>query len=222
MPNLTTNFSLNKPLVNDPVDEDLWGAQLNTNADTIDDRLTPTGVIMSYAGTTAPNADWLLCDGSAVSRTTYSVLFALVSTSFGTGDGSTTFNVPDLRGRVAIGLDNLGGSSADRITDANADDLNNTGGGSESTTSTGSVGTSGGTAITTAQMPAHTHTMGPFSLSVISNSSTAEVWMGSSGGTVTSSSTGSNSPHTHSGGTFSGDAVTSTQPWLALGAIIKT
>ena len=61
-----------------------------------------TGCVISYISTTAPTG-WLNCDGSAVSRTTYSALFALVSTLFGTGDGNTTFNLPDLRGRVAIG-----------------------------------------------------------------------------------------------------------------------
>ena len=50
-----------------------------------------------YGGATAPSG-WLLCDGTAVSRTTYAALFAVISTTFGTGDGSTTFNVPDMRG----------------------------------------------------------------------------------------------------------------------------
>ena len=134
MPTLTTNFSFNKPLVNDPIDEDLWGGQLNANWDSIDtilDALTPIGTVQAYTATSAPSSRWLLCAGQAVSRTTYSALFALVSTSFGSGDGSTTFNVPDCRGRAIVGLDNLGGSSADRITSANADSLNNTGFGSE-------------------------------------------------------------------------------------------
>ena len=99
MPTLTTNFSLNKPLVNDPVDEDLWGGQLNTNMDTIDDRLVPTGTVTMYAGTSAPNADWLLCDGSGVSRSTYSGLFTLLGTTFGSSD-TLTFKVPDLPGIV--------------------------------------------------------------------------------------------------------------------------
>ena len=52
-----------------------------------------------YGGSAAP-ADWLLCDGSAVSRTTYSGLFAIIGTTYGVGDGSTTFNVPDMRSRI--------------------------------------------------------------------------------------------------------------------------
>jgi len=51
---------------------------------------------------------WLLCDGSAVSRTTYAALFTAISTTYGTGDGSTTFNVPDYRGRSPLGPDTGG------------------------------------------------------------------------------------------------------------------
>lgn len=69
----------------------------------------PTGAMLPYAGASAPTqtiggvAAWLLCDGTAVSRTTYADLFALIGTTYGTGNGSTTFNLPDLRGRVPLG-----------------------------------------------------------------------------------------------------------------------
>lgn len=66
------------------------------------DARMPAGVIADFGGTSAPTG-WLLCDGSAVSRTTYADLFAAISTNFGIGDGSTTFNVPDCRGRVKVG-----------------------------------------------------------------------------------------------------------------------
>ena len=56
----------------------------------------PPGIISAYAGSTAPGG-FLLCDGTAVSRTTYAALFAVTGTTYGAGDGSTTFNVPDLR-----------------------------------------------------------------------------------------------------------------------------
>lgn len=62
----------------------------------------PPGVMSAYGGSSAPTG-YLLCDGSAVSRTTYAALFAAISTTFGTGDGSTTFNVPDMRGRFPFG-----------------------------------------------------------------------------------------------------------------------
>jgi microcystin-dependent protein len=75
----------------------------------------PAGAMMAYAGTTEP-AGWLFCYGQAISRTTYARLFAAISTTHGTGDGSTTFNVPDIRGRVIAGQDDMGGTSADRLT----------------------------------------------------------------------------------------------------------
>ena len=62
----------------------------------------PTGTMMPFAASTVPSG-WLLCDGSAVSRSTYAALFALIGTSYGVGNGSTTFNLPDLRGRAPIG-----------------------------------------------------------------------------------------------------------------------
>jgi microcystin-dependent protein len=77
--------------------------------------LMPTGSLMPYAGASAPTG-YLLCDGAAISRTTFSALFALVGTTYGAGDGSTTFNIPDLRGRVIAGQDDMGGSSANRLT----------------------------------------------------------------------------------------------------------
>jgi microcystin-dependent protein len=100
---------------------------------------SPTGAITQYAAATPPTG-WLLCDGSAVSRTTYSALFAIISTTYGVGDGATTFNVPDLKGRVAAGVDD----SAGRITS------NNT------------LGASGGAedhTLITAEIPAHTHSL---------------------------------------------------------------
>lgn len=77
----------------------------------------PAGAVMPFAGSTAPNG-WLLCYGQAVSRTAYPFLYAAIGTTYGAGDGSTTFNVPDLRGRVPAGVDNMGGSAQNRITSA--------------------------------------------------------------------------------------------------------
>lgn len=75
----------------------------------------PVGAVSDFAGTSAP-AGWLLCYGQAVSRTTYASLFAVVGTTYGSGDGVTTFNLPDLRGRATFGRDDMGGSAASRIT----------------------------------------------------------------------------------------------------------
>ena len=71
----------------------------------------PAGCIMPYAGATAPDG-WLLCRGQAVSRTTYADLFAVIGTAYGVGDGSTTFNLPDLGGRVPAGKE----ATATRLT----------------------------------------------------------------------------------------------------------
>src|SRR3990167_8716026 len=81
------------------------------------------GVVVSFAGSTAPSK-WLLCYGQAISRTTYAALFAVISTTYGVGDGSTTFDLHDLRGRVVAGKDDMGGTSANRLTDAVTESLN--------------------------------------------------------------------------------------------------
>lgn len=72
----------------------------------------PTASIIAYGATTAPTG-WLLCDGSAVSRTTYSALFAVIGETAGEGDNATTFNVPDLRGRFLRGRDAAQGRDPD-------------------------------------------------------------------------------------------------------------
>src|SRR5690606_34297519 len=101
-----------------------------TDAATVS-QLVPIGTVVDYAGTTAP-AGWLFCAGQAVSRSTYAALFAVIGTTYGSGNGSTTFNLPDLRGRVTAGRDNMGGTSADRLTNkpggVNGDVLGATGG----------------------------------------------------------------------------------------------
>jgi microcystin-dependent protein len=106
----------------------------------------PIGGVLPYTGTTAPNSNFVLPYGQAISRTTYSSLFSLLSTTFGSGDGSTTFNVPDLRGRVVAGADGMGGVSANRLTDAVAgmDALGDAGGAQSHT-------------LSTSEMPAHSH-----------------------------------------------------------------
>lgn len=104
---------------------------------------TPAGVVSPYAGSSAPSG-YLLCGGQAVSRTTYATLFAVIGTVYGSGDGSTTFNVPDLRGRVVAGIDNMGGSTASRITNAVA----------------GIVGTTLGAAGGDQALQSHSHSFG--------------------------------------------------------------
>lgn len=92
----------------------------------------PPGGIVMYGGATAPT-NWLLCDGSAVSRTTYSALFAIIGTAYGAGNGSTTFNVPDVRQRFPLGK----AASGTGVT----------------------LGSTGGTIDHTHTGPSHTHTI---------------------------------------------------------------
>lgn len=73
----------------------------------------PIGSVSYFAGSTPPER-WLECDGAAVSRVTYAALFAVISTTFGVGDGSTTFNLPDLRGEFVRGWDHSRGIDSDR------------------------------------------------------------------------------------------------------------
>ena len=79
--------------------------------------VVPTGMVAPFAGADAPEG-WLPCDGREVSRTDYAALFAVLGTVHGAGDGATTFALPDLRGRVAAGLDDMGGTAAGRLTGA--------------------------------------------------------------------------------------------------------
>jgi microcystin-dependent protein len=106
-----------------------------------------TGELKPFAGTTAP-AGYLLCFGQAISRTAYAGLFAVLSTQYGVGDGSTTFNLPDLRGRVAAGKDDMGGSAANRITGTtvpNSPQLGAAGGQQTNTATTTVAGSASGT-----------------------------------------------------------------------------
>lgn len=79
--------------------------------------LVPPGMIMAWPAASVPSG-WLLCYGQAISRTTYAGLYSIVGTTYGTGDGTTTFNLPDLRGRTIFGKDNMGGTAASRLTSA--------------------------------------------------------------------------------------------------------
>lgn len=74
----------------------------------------PAGSVEWFASSTAP-AGYLSCNGAAVSRTTYAALFLAISTTYGAGDGSTTFNIPDLRGEFVRGFDDGRGVDAGRV-----------------------------------------------------------------------------------------------------------
>lgn len=122
--------------------------------------LVPTGTVLPFCGASAPSA-YLLCDGSQVSRTTYADLFAALggtSSPYGLGDGSSTFNVPDLRGRVIAGRDNMGGTAASRLSNIITGSLLGSFGGVEQHTLLSSE--SGLPSHTTQNDGGHTHTVG--------------------------------------------------------------
>ena len=168
------------------------------------------GMVMPFAGTSAPTG-WLLAYGQAVSRTTYADLFTAISTTYGSGDGSTTFNLPDLRGRTIAGQDDMGGSSANRLTNQsgglNGDTLGATGGAETHT-------------LTTSQMPSHSHTLG-------SNAKISTTFGTSGANTAVRRDTLSGSAldafisgSTEAAG--SGSAHNNVQPTIILNYIIKT
>lgn len=158
---------------------------------------SPVGAIVDFAGSSAPTG-WLMCSGAAVSRATYAGLFAVVSTTYGSGDGSTTFNLPDLRGRLSAGVDNMGGSTAGRITNAVAGITG---------TTLGAAGGSQSHTLTVAEMPAHTHSIGS---SHVANDAGSTQFLENSGSSGTSGSAGGGAAH----------AIV--QPTIMLNKIIKT
>ena len=136
--------------------------------------LMPTASIMPYAGSSAPTG-YLLCDGAAISRSTYSTLFGVLATTYGAGDGSSTFNIPDLQGRVIAGHGGtLLSGSADAIGATNAHSTK---------THTLSI----------AEMPAHDHTYNRTNNVTAGGSMAIED--GPVTGTATSSSTGGGGAH---------------------------
>jgi len=153
----------------------------------------PVGSMIIWTTDTAPTG-WLLCYGQAVSRTvTYDGLFAVIGTTFGVGDGSTTFNLPDMRGRFPLGQDDMGGASANRVTHANADSIGGVEGAETHT-------------LTKTEMPAHTHTIDAGH--VLDGSGQVET-TGASGVTENTNSTGGGGAHNNM------------SPYITLNYIIK-
>jgi microcystin-dependent protein len=170
----------------------------------------PIGAVIDYWGTTVPDG-FLLCYGQAVSRTTYADLFAAIGTAAGAGDGSTTFNVPDYRGRVGAGKDDMGGSSAARLN----------------TIASTTLGTAGGSqthTLTTAQLAAHSHTVtdpGHFHAGVqFGGSSGTRLTEGL--GPFTTTSTGSKTTGITIANAGSGEAHNNIQPTIICNKIIRS
>lgn len=138
---------------------------------------------------------WLECAGAAVSRTTYAALFAAIGTTYGPGNGTTTFNLPDLRGRVPMGVGNANGSNL---------------------ALGGTVGAASVT-LTTAQMPAHAHpVMGQVGSQTLDHGSQGRFagWAGSGGGQFTDAA--------GAGSAGSGNAHENRQPSIGVRYLICT
>lgn len=116
-----------------------WNGVVDEGTQAVPGSIVPVGSIIDYAGTSVPNG-YLECDGSAVSRTAYPLLFAAIGTAWGAGNGSTTFNLPNLNGRTVIGAGTADATGATNHTVGQRD-------GEETH------------ALTTAQMPSHVHTV---------------------------------------------------------------
>ena len=193
------------------------------------------GTILPWSNSTLPSG-YLNCDGTAVSRSTYSALFAIIGTDYGAGNGSSTFNLPDLQDKVPVGV-----SSSKAVAST---------GGAATVTPTGSItinaltpagtisGSTGNHTLTSAQLPSHSHSqdhgrqVGDFSFSnqdyFIQN---GQYYLSSDANT---GSVGSGSAHSHSlSASFSGSSVTPTgttsinavstlQPYVAIKFMIKT
>ena len=176
----------------------------------------PRGTVVPWSTAVVPTG-YLECAGAAVSRTTYATLFGIIGTTYGVGDGATTFNLPDLQDRVPLSKSNTKnvGQAA----------------GAATVTSTGNVGGSTANAtLSEAQLATHAH-------GIISN------YMGSPGQSHTvhptgpasscqrdhpqmgypTQDTGSDGGHDHNmSATFSGDATSVLQPYLTVMFVIKT
>jgi len=175
--------------------------------------LTPAGGLLAFAGSAAPDG-WLLCDGSTISRTTFAVLFAVIATTYGVGDSSTTFEIPDMRSRVAVGLD------------------------SSSVNFTSIGGTSGSEkhTLTTSELASHSHGSGSLSANAVGNHAHSISGFGGGGGnginmdndsSPITTVTGMAGAHGHSvsGSTSSagsGTAHNIVQPSITINWLIKT
>ena len=204
----TTNLELYKPSVG----ETGWGTLVNENFDKIDTASSVTGAVQLFAGSSAPSG-WLICNGQAISRTTYAALYAVIGTTYGAGDGSTTFNVPNLVNKTVRGSNSLGKT-----------------GGSDTIT------------LSTTNLPAHSHGVGTLAtnntgahthgVASAGAASTSKPYVRADTVAITTISaygvaTNSAGAHTHtiSGSTASvgsSSAVTITNPYVMLHYIIKT
>jgi microcystin-dependent protein len=169
-----------------------------------------TGIIVPWSSSSVPTG-FLECNGANVSRSTYSALFAVVGTTYGSGDGSSTFGLPDLQNNVAVGKSN---NKALAST-----------GGAETVTSTGNVGGSTANAtLSVNQLASHNHLLYLNGPNPQSSAATNPVQNNANPGSALAiQTTGNDAAHSHNmSANFSGDATSVLQPYLTTLYIIKT
>jgi microcystin-dependent protein len=183
----------------------------------------PTGIELPYGGTAAPDG-WILAYGQAIGRAAYPGLFNLYNAQglpYGAGDGSTTFNVPDYRGRTPFGKDDMGGTAAGRLSNALT-------GGIDGLT-LGATGGESGHALTIAELAAHGHSLGGAAVTALTcNGSTAGGGSGSRVSSISLSNGGNYSNNdspsgigANSANTGSGNAHNNLPPGIVRNWIIK-
>ena len=155
----------------------------------------PTGMVAPFAGAGSVPTGWLECDGSAVSRLTYANLYTYLGTTWGAGNGSTTFNLPDLRGRTIIGVGTGSGLTARTIAGT---------GGTETHT------------LSTSEIPAHGHSIANAPYVYTGTGTDSHNWSVSGGGNQ-QATIGTSATNTGGGGSHN-----NMQPWAALRWMIKT
>lgn len=136
-------------------------------------RMLPPGVIMDYASASVPTG-WLACDGAAVSRTTFAALFTAIGTTWGVGNGSTTFNVPDTRGRVLIGSGTGSGLTARTLAATGGEETHQ---------------------LTTAELASHSHTVNVANAATNASNNFVAGGINAPTSTAASSTTGSDTAH---------------------------
>ena len=170
-----------------------------------------TGIIIPWTSTSVPSG-FLECTGAAVSRSTYSALFAVVGTTYGAGDGSTTFTLPNLQDAVVVNK-----SPAKALAST---------GGANTVASTGNIsGTLANTTLSEAMLPAHTHGLGfgPVAAALQNSMGMGQSALRGSFAPFSSPPVGGGGAHNHPlSGSVSGTATSVLQPYLALIYVIKT
>lgn len=166
-----------------------------------------TGIVLPWSSASVPSG-FLECDGSAVSRTTYATLFGVISTTWGVGDGSTTFNLPDFTDKCCV-------------QNSPTKSFATTGGANTVAVAGNIAGSLGNTTITTPTLAPHSHPMGGNSRNGGNGNGSTPSQVASGGGST--GSTGGGGAHSHPlSASFTGDSSSVLQPYLTVMYIIKT